>query len=211
MRISLASLTLVFVALLAISCATSKKILTPRLSKLEGKKVALIDIEGETTAKSVVEVALVNQLLQKGSFTLIGKKEVEAARLAPDQNPLDFKTIAKRVGADYALLAKVLEFSAEEKEGYSAEEVEDSQLAAERGKAEGKTHRLFKVKALHGKIRVELKFIALSDGDIRTGVAESDEQLLQDQRKEAIHLPPKLRFLEKTANIAFKNFFEKYQ
>jgi hypothetical protein len=203
--------TLVASLILIASCSTTKKRAAPELSKLEGKKIALVEIDGESTAKGIVEVALINQLIEKGTFTLISKKEVEAARLMPDQNPLDLLGIAKRSGADYALQAKVLEFSAETKEGYSAEEIEDSALAAERGKEAGKTHRIFKTQALHGIVRIELRFTALLDGEIRSAVAENDEQLIADSKLGAIHFPPKLRFLEKTTNIAFKKFFERYQ
>lgn len=200
---------------LALSCSSTPK-KTPELSKMEGKKVALIEIEGESTSRSIVEVALVNQLLQHGSFVLVSKQDVEAARRAPEQDPRDWKGIAKRAGADYALRGKILEFDADTREGYSSEEVEDSQLAEERGEDAAKTERLFKVKSVTGKVRVELEFADLNspkdpkDNDTRIGIAESQDQVVQEERKLAARMPPKLRFLEKIANEAFRKFFEIY-
>ena len=192
----------------AAGCASAKKT-TPELSRMEGKKVALIEVNGEDTPRKVVEIALVNQLVDRGSFELIGKREVQAARDHVDQGVRDWKGIAKRAGAEIALKAKVLEFVADTREGYSAESVEDSQLAEETG-TDGKTERLYKVKAIQGKVRVQLTFADLVTGDERTGVAEAEEEVRAEGNKGGIHLPPKLRFLEKLSNQAFKNFFEKY-
>ncbi|MBI5139157.1 hypothetical protein HZA26_00900 [Candidatus Nomurabacteria bacterium] len=195
----------------ALACSTATKKNTPELSKLEGKKIALLEIDGEATSRNIVEIALINQLLQKGSFTIISKQDLEKAKTAPEMNPHDWKAIAKKAGADYALKAKILEFSADEHEGYSEDEVVDSQLAEERGSNEAKTKRIYKVKSLEGKVKVELAFTSLTDGDTRTGVASKEEKVTQEAKEGAIHLPPKIRFLEKLANTAFNKFFEDYQ
>jgi hypothetical protein len=195
-------------AVLAAGCASAKKTV-PELSRMEGKKVALIEVDGEDTPRKVVEVALVNQLVERGSFELIGKREVQAARDHVDQGVRDWKGIARRAGAEVALKAKVLEFSADTREGYSSEQVEDSQLAEETG-TDGKTERVYKVKGMHGKVRVQLTFFELATNDERVGVAEADEVVKAEGNKGGIHLPPKLRFLETLSNQAFKNFFEKY-
>lgn len=202
---------IIFVFLFKSGCSHEKPKTTPELSKLEGKKVALVEIEGEHTAQTIVEVALVNQLLETGTFTLISKKEVEAARTTFDQNPTDLLGIARKSGADYALQVKVLEMAADTREGYSAQEIEDTQLRAERGDEANKATRLYKVKALSGKVRVELSFTALADNDVRKAVAEEEQEMTVDSSQGAIHLPPKIRFLEKLANSAFKKFFENYR
>ena len=177
---------------------------------MEGKKVALIEVEGEATARNVVEVALVNQLLRHGSFQLVTKEAVQAARLAPEQKPDDWQGIARRAGADYALRARVLEFDGDTRTGIKKVVVEDSQMAAERGEKERMTERLVKAKSLTAKVRVQLEFANLAKKDPRIAVAEHEETVEADEEHEAIHLPPKLRFLEKVANDAFGNFFEKY-
>lgn len=194
-------------ALSLTGCATAKK-KTPELSKLLGKKIALTEIAGEETPKKIIEVALVNQLLEHGSFVLVSKQDVEAARKAPDIDPTNLLAIAKRAGADYSLRAEVLQFDAETHEGYSSEEVEDSQLAEERG--DGKTQRYFKAKSIEAKVRVALEFRDVSGSDVRTGEAEAEDRVVEEAKTKAIHLPPKLRFLETLSNRAFKEFFERY-
>lgn len=188
-------------------CSSAPK-KTPELKKLEGKKVALVEIDGEATARAIVEVALVNQLIKDGTFILVPKQDVQSARTAPSINPGDWQAIAKAAGADYALRADVLEFSADEREGYSTEEVDDSQLKKERG--DGRTQRIYKEKSLTSKVRVELKFADLSQNDIRAGIAEAEDQVRAEAKNSSAHLPPRLRFLEKTANEAFRRFFERY-
>jgi hypothetical protein len=177
---------------------------------MEGKKVALIDVAGEATATRIIETALVNQLIRTGSFILIPKKDLEIARKSPDLNPLDDQALARKIGADYTLKAKVLSFNADTHEGYSSETVEDSQLAAERG-GDGKTERLYKVQSLDTEIRVQLDFVDLSTSESRSGIAEAKEQVTAEAKNSAIHLPPKMRALEKIAQEAFRQFFERYR
>jgi hypothetical protein len=114
-------------------CSSAKKrSTTSELAALDGKKVALVSVDGEETPRKIVEVALVNQLVQRGTFILVAKEDLAVARVAPDQDPLDWRGIAKKAGADFALRAKVLKFEAPIHEGYSTAEVIDTQLAAER-------------------------------------------------------------------------------
>ena len=75
-----------------------------------------------------MEVALVNQLLDRGSFELVNKRELQAARDHVDSAAGDWNAVARKAGADLALRAKVLEFSADTRDCYSSEEIEDSQL-----------------------------------------------------------------------------------
>jgi hypothetical protein len=181
-----------------------------------GKKVALVSVDGEQTARSVTEVALVNQLIKNGSFELVSKQDVEKARVSPNQDPMDWIGIARRAGADYGLRAKVLEFDATEQQGYSSEQKEDPQLEQDMGqfmKKGDKTERMYKVKALNAKIRVQLDFAKTDpkDPDLRSAVAESSDSVTVEAKSEAAHLPPRLRFLEKLENEAFAKFFEQYQ
>lgn len=201
-----------FAALVLISsgCASTRKTV-PELSRLEGKKVALIELEAEATARSIVEVALVNQLMKRGTFVLVSKTDVEAARQSTAVDPTDYKKIAQLAGGDFALRAKVLKFDAIEREGYENEVVEDSQLKAERGEKGSKVSRPYKVKSLTGDVQVELEFTDLAEpDDVRRGTAEASNVVSKDARKEAIRMPPKMRFLEDLANEAFRQFFEKY-
>jgi len=184
----------------------------PVLSEMEGKKVALVSIEGSETQKRIIEVALVNQLVRNGSFLLIPREEVDRARTHPAQDPRDIQGIARRSKADYALTAKVAEFLAEEREGYSEEKVEyDSLLAQERGESRASTTRLFKVKSLEGKVKIQLRFIDLDAHQVREGDALAQQTLRSSGKRGAPKLPPKLRFLEKLTQQAFAEFFKNYR
>jgi hypothetical protein len=198
----------------ASGCSSGPKRTTPELSKLEGKKIALVEVEAEPTARRIVEVALVNQLMKRGTFELVSKQVLDTARIKPHTKLDDIAELAREAGADYALIAKVLEFDATTREGYSKEVVEDSQMAAERGEDARMTERTYKVKSLTGKVRVELTFIrakADEDTDRRTAVAEADKVVTVEEKTSAARLPPKMRFLEELANEAFAKFFETYE
>ncbi len=182
---------------------------TPELSALIGKRVALVDVEGEPSERKIVEIALINQLVKRGSFIVIAKNEVEEAKAAYDSDSTNWLEIAKKAGADVALKAKVLEFSGTTTEGYSEEEINDSQLEAERG--DGHDKRVYKVKALRGKVSVELSFGRLDQDDVRIGIATEAGEVIEESRTKAARLPPKMRYLESLANEAFRDFFEKHE
>ena len=199
-------------ATLAGSCSSAKKKTTPELSRLEGKKVALVDVEAEPTARTIVEVALVNQLIQRGSFQLLSKQDVDTAKAAPGVDTSDWKAVAKKAGADVALRAKVREFDAQTHEGYDKEMAEDSQMIEERGEEGRRTEKLIKVHSIRAKVRVELQFLTLDDNDLRTGVADAEtEEVRKDSRQGAARLPPKMSVLQKLTEGAFKKFFERYE
>jgi len=202
-------------ALGAGGCSHAKK-KTPELSEMLGKKVALLSLDREATSRGVTEVALVNQLIKNGSFDLVSKQDVEKARHSVNQDPTDWIGIARRSGADYGLKARVLEFDATEREGYSSEMREDPQLQADMGqfmKDGDKTERMYKVKSLTGKVRVQLDFQKTDpkDPDLRSAVAEAEDSVTAEAKSEAAHLPPRLRFLEQLENQAFAKFFEQYK
>lgn len=203
---------LIFLILIGVfsSCSHGPKRTTPELSQYQGKKVALVDVDGESTARSVVEVALINQLTQKGTFILVAKQDVDTAKTDYCQDPTNLRGIAQRAGADYALKAKVLTFDATENQGYSEEKYEDSQLAEEQGDDAKDATRVYKVKSMTAKVKVELTFTDVKTGETRSAPAEADDRVTSDARNEAIHLPPRLRFLEKVSNEAFAKFFDQY-
>ena len=206
---------LVWAALIPFAACTSapKQPGTIDLDTLAGHTVALVSIDGESTAQKIVEVALINQLLHRGTFTLISKQELESARKDPTQDPTDWRGIAKRAGADYALRVQILKFEAPIYEGYSTREVRDSQLAEEQG-TDGKTEQVYKVKAMEGHVKFELKWTHLTPGnkeiETRTTLAEAQERVEASAHNTSIHLPPPLRFLETLSNRAFSQTFGGY-
>lgn len=198
---------LVFAAFLT-SCAGTKKN-QPELSAMEGRKVALISVDAEPTMRRMVEVALVNQLVKLGTFVLIPKSDVDKARALHHIDPRNEKKIGEAVDADYTMTVRVLELRADELKGYSQETIQDSQLAEERGD-DGKTERVYPVKALDGKVQIEVTFLEIKNGDLRKGLAEASRRVEKEGNKEAIHLPPRMRFLEELTGEAFHQFFERY-
>lgn len=210
----LIAVSLLGAALFAGCASPGPKKTEPELARYLGRKVALCGIEGEESARQIVEVALVNQLMKHGSFELVPRNEIDQARRDPDIDPSSAWQVAKRAGADVALTARVLEMRATEREGYSAVEEEDSQLAAERGRKRGKARRLFKVKTLEGEVKVELRFRDVAGGekgDERHAVAFASDIAEASAEKSAIHLPPRLGFLEQITQRAFADFFRQYQ
>ena len=196
-----------FVIMGVTGCSSTKTKPTAELSDIRGKKVALVSIDGDSNSQKIVEVALVNQLISRGTFVLVSKGELERARSVPQQDPLDSKGLARAVKADYALQAKVLKFEALTEEGYSTEESVDSQLAEEQGN-DGKTQRVFKLKSLEGQVQVQLLFDPVGSGEPISGTAEAHKRVEASAKSSSIHLPPRLRFLESLTNQAFKSFFE---
>jgi len=189
------------------ACSHAQK-KTPELAKLAGKKVALVEVTGEDTARRIAEVALINQLTARGTFILVSKEDVEAARVSYKQDPSDWKGIAQRAGADYGLIARVLEFKTIQNTGYNHVKTEDSEMEKETGNAE--TDNLVKVKSLTGTVKIELQFAELKTNDVRTGIVEKSNTVTADESQGGIHLPPRLRFLEDLSNQAFHEFFDKY-
>lgn len=202
----------IYLSLGLAACSSEPKKRTPgeptevHLDRLLGKKVALVEIEGESTGRKVVEVALVNQLLREGTFILVPKKDLDLIRQTPESETAQAQDLARRAGADFALKVRLLEFEANETQGFNEEEIEDSQLKAERG-GSGITRRLNRVRSLQGQVRAQLEFIDVNTSEVQIGIAQHTDQVTVEQKTSAAHLPPRLRFLEAMTQKAFEHFF----
>ena len=174
---------------------------------IEGKKVALVSIDAEPTTRKIVEVSLVNELVQHGSFILIPKQDIQSVKNRPSQDPRDEQHIASQAGADFALNLHVLDFSAETREGYSKEEVMDSQLAEEMG-TQGKTERFFKVKELIGRVELEWEWTHLASGQKIQTKTEAQESVRAEAKNTSIHLPLRMQFLAQLTQKAVSRFFK---
>jgi hypothetical protein len=208
LRSSCTSVLSLALLVFATSCSSIGK-RTPEISELLGKKVALVEIEGERTSQAVAEIGIVNEILRRGSFELISKQDLATSRARPEQDPLDWRGIAKGAGADWALRVKVLKFDANAHEGYSELEEEDSLYEKETGQKKSK--RLYKVKALRGEVEFNVEFADLQGGDVRTAVATKKGEAFATSKTHVERLPPKMSFLQKLSQEAFKDFFDQYE
>ena len=188
---------------------------TPRLSELVGKRVALIEVEAEPTQRSMIEVALVNNLQREGSFELISKEEIQQAKTAPNVDTSDPQSIGRKLKADYVLRIQGLTFDAQERQGYDRVEFEDSQLAEERGESARMSQRLVKVKSLTGTVALKIRFTPVGATGTAAGSREATQTVTDTVRaseeKGAIRLPEKMSFLSKLTQRALDEFFKQYE
>ncbi len=154
----------------------------------------------------MVEVAIVNELIKRGDFELISKKEFERARSEVEASPLAIAETAKRLGAHLLLKAEVRESTVDAEQGYDRVETEDSALRDETGN--GKTDRLIKVKRLTGRVTIYFEFQDLATSETRSALETESEELRETEERGAIRLPPKLRFLERVVQKTVTRFFE---
>ena len=196
-------------------CACSGAKRRPDVLELaEGRKIALLDVDGEggASARSVVEVGLINALSEGGQFELVSKQDVQAAKDLPTIDPTNLKSITLASGADFGMVIHVRKFFAEETTGITKERVFDSQLAQERGKDEGETDRLIHVKRLNGDLTLGFELVDAQTGD-RTGpdtspknIISAHDEVTADTHEGAAHLPPRLRFMERLAQRTIRAF-----
>jgi len=199
------------------ACSSASKRTTPRLSEMEGMRVALVEIDAEPSTRLSVEVSLVNELISRGSFILVNKADLEKAKQDPALAPGDHFALGQKLGTDYILKARVLNFSAEESSGYVNVRIEDSQLAAEQGDGARWTEKPVKAKSLIGTVQIELEFTDIrksnshTNDSVRTGLAVATERVDATEAKGAIHLPSRLSFLDKLTKKAIREFFNQYR
>jgi len=196
------------------SCTSAKKT-EPELGKLSESRIALVEIEGEDTARRVAEVALINEIQRRGTFELVSKEDVQKARQRPDTDPSDWRAIARATGAQAALRIKVIRFEATVESGYSKDVVEDSELNAEQGRKGAKSSRLVKIKRLTGNVAYDVEFaLGLEKAgttDSRHAVTKAEGTEEQPEAVAAARLTPRLRFLESLTGQAFQKFFDRYE
>ena len=71
--------------------------------------------------------------------------------------------------------------------------------------------RVVPVKTLSGEVQVELQWTSLAQNQTVSGIAEAKNSIEEKARTSAIHLPPRLRFLETLTQEAFSKFFDRYR
>lgn len=190
--------------ILAAGCAGKKPITLLTQENLQDKRVAVAEIDGPKEARKHVEVALANEIIEHGRFQIIDRTTVNDAKVTyPDRS--DWKRLGEKVGADYVLGVKILDFSIKEREGYDSVEEEDSLLTEEAKSDEpivGK--RYVKVKGDAGSVRLKMSFYDVAQGKmLQEGVGQASDNL--NTRDGNIR---KMDFLESLTAQAVQNFFD---
>jgi hypothetical protein len=189
-----------------IGCAHKKTVEQITQDQLQSKRVALVEIKGADEATAHVEVAVLNQIRDKGRFEIVDKPSVQDALVIyPDES--DWQRLGKKVGADYLLSIKVVEFNVLERAGLDRVKEEDPVLEQESGeKKKVIASRYVKVKSYQGDVRLSCIFYDVKENAIvYQGLGVASDTL--NSRDGA--LPGKLHFLEQVTAKAMDNFFER--
>ncbi len=173
---------------------------------LRGKIIALAEVRGSKEARDLVEVALVNDIIEKGSLYVVDRATVaEALTAYPAEN--DRQRLGKKVGADYVLTLAIEEFKVVDRQGLDAVEEEDSVLTEEwREKKPVIAKSYKKVRGVEGIVRLRFDFLEVGTGEnAYSGAGEARETFNSRERD----LPRKMQLLESLTSQAVSDFFAK--
>lgn len=187
-------------------CGHKKDVKQLSKDDLQGKRVALADIKGGNESKSHVEVALINEILDQGRFEIIDRKTVKDAQATyPTEG--DWKRLGEKVGADYVLAVRIVEFKIDEHQGYDKVEEEDSVLTEESGASKpviGKRYQ--KIKAYEGNVKLDMKLFDVAQDKIAYQGRGEAKELMSSRDKS---LPRKMQLLESLTHKAVNDYFNK--
>lgn len=207
-RTSIRWLTLLFVLSAFLGgCAHKKSADHISRDDLTTKLVALADISGAEEAKLQVEVAIVNEIIDKGRFRIVDRGTVREALVTYPADS-DWQRLGKKLGADFVFSIRIQEFHVVERQGYDRVQEEDSVLAEESGEPNKKVigTRYVKVKSYEGSVKLSAMLFDVAEGAIiyqGTGLATDT---VSSRDKDA---PGKLKLLEKLSAKAITDFFER--
>lgn len=189
--------------LLSIGCA-KKHTEDFNARSLIGKTVAIAHIEGPKEAKRFVEVAIVNEVIANGRFTVVDRTATQEAMI--DYPALsDRQKLGKKLGVDYVLSVQIDDYKVVDRQGYDQVEEEDSVLAEEMHESEVKTKKYYKVKASDALVKIYFSFVNVQTGEIQfTGTGLSSLRIDSRDSKNM----GKLHLLEAATNDAVHKFFE---
>ena len=188
------------------ACSHKKDVKPFSRNELQSKRVALAKIDGEDASKVHVEVGIVNEILDEGRFEIVDRNTVQDAMITyPDDS--DWQRLGRKIGADYIMAVRVLDFKIDERKGYDAVHEEDSVLEEESGEDKPITStRYVKVKSYDGLVRLKIKFFDVAADKISYEGIGSAEEKLNSRDGE---LPGKMEMLEKLTRQAVADYFNK--
>lgn len=213
--------TLLVMAAISVSACSKKKTDTLTRRSLEGKRVAVATIEGgDSTTKKIIEVALVNEIVDKGRFEIVNREDVQKA-LENYPAASDRVRLGKYLHADYVLDIMAEEFKVTDRSGLD-EVIEADPVMKEEwhSKDDVVAKKYVKVKSEEGRVKLKFTFVdvASGTGDAGSGAkalsamgsaTDTRTARLTGDKKTGGELPGKLALLEELSGKAVQNFFEK--
>lgn len=174
--------------------------------------MALAEIKGGVESRNHIEVALVNEIIDRGRFEIVDRTTVQKA-LATYPTEADWQGLGQKIGADYILAFRVDSFDVNERQGYDKVEEEDSALAEELGTDEAVATRYVKVKSYQGNVTLQGRFFDVAfdrvsyegKGMATEAIASNDLSTKKGARSE---MPRKMQLLEGLSQKAVRDFFE---
>ena len=194
-------------ALLFEGAGCSHKKVKERLSQkdLRSKVVALIGVDGAKEAALQTEIAIVNQVIEKGTFQIIDRAAVQAALVGHPADG-DWVALGHELNADYVLRLTVVEFKAETRQGYDVNEEEDSLLSTEnRTPRKQKWKHYSKVKSQEGYVKLRVEFFDVATHEMAQSEATEARRIFNSRDGE---IPRKLKMLEELTAQAVATYFE---
>ncbi|MEW6057877.1 MAG: hypothetical protein AB1540_14815 [Bdellovibrionota bacterium] len=185
-------------------CAHKKKAEPVTLKRLQSKRVALVEIRGESESKKHVEAAILNEILDHGRFEIVDRNSVLDAQVTyPHES--DWQRLGQKVGADYVMSVRVLDFSAKDRQGFDKIEEEDSVLTEESGSKEPVIGtRYQKVRAIEGNVKLQIVFFDVAQNAVLHQGMGSAKEVRNSRDKTSFR---KMDMLDKLSREAIANFF----
>jgi curli biogenesis system outer membrane secretion channel CsgG len=203
--ILLAIVAAVAFALTTSSCSHSKKAPQITLSELKNKKVALAEVRGAKEARTQVEVAIVNEIIEQGRFQIIDRATVANA-LVEHPTEGDWQRLGQALGADIIFSVDVVEFKTDQRTGYDAIEEEDSLLSEEhRESRKKKWRKLYKVRQREGYVKLNMRFFDVAQGRV---ISEGPAEASASHNSRDGDTPRAMKLLETLTSKAVRSYFD---
>lgn len=187
-------------------CAHKKIAQSVTLDSLQNKRVALAEVKGSAESRSHVEVAVINEIIDQGRFQIVDRTSVQEA-LATYPTESDWQGLGKKVGADYVLGIRIVDFSVKERQGYDKVQEEDPVLEEESGEHKKIIGtRYEKVKSNTGSVKLSCSFFDVRTNAITYQGIGAAEETSNSRDKD---FATTMKLLEKLSRRAISDFFER--
>lgn len=187
-------------------CAHKKTVERVTLRNLQSKRVALAEVKGSKESIKHAEVAILNEILDRGRFQIVDRATVQEA-LVSYPTEQDWSGLGRKTGADYVLSINVKNFDIKERKGYDAVTEEDSVLTEESGSSKPVVGtRYVKVKSYEGLVKLACKLYDVAAGQM---TYEGEGLATETKNSRDADFPRRMQLLESLSGKAINDFFEK--